>query len=223
MPKILSLTFPDLRLIPRDAPKLRGYFIRHFGADNVLFHNHTSEGGYVYRYPLIQYKVLRGVPTVLGINEGADSLLEVFMHIHEIELDGQRLAINAKELNFLDADVAITDELREYRFTTPYFPFTQENYRDFRNRDPQEQAIRLRELLVNHLIQALRDIGLAITPEGPRLMASLRLQPKMVQFKNQRMQMYTGEFTANVVFPAGLGIGKSSSRGFGTIEPLRIQ
>lgn len=217
MSKILSLTFPDLRLDPRDAPKLRGYFIEHFGADNVLFHHHTDAGGFVYKYPLIQYKVLRGVPTVIGINAGADSLLAVFMDIREIELDGRRLPVNAKELNFLDAAVSIGDELREYRFATPYFPFTQDNYRDFRSRSPEEQAGRLRTLVVNHLIQALRNLGCSVTPDGPRVMASVRLRPKLVNFKNQVMQMYTGEFTTNVVFPTGLGIGKSTSRGFGTV------
>lgn len=221
MPKILALTFPDLRLHPRDAPKLRGYFTHHFGASSILFHNHTSEGGYRYKYPLIQYKVLRGIPTVMGVNEGADRLLDVFMDIREIELNGQSLPINAKELDFVDASVGISDTLREYRFAAPYFALNQGNYREFHKLNAEQQRQRLQQLLSNHLIQALRDIGLSITPDGPRLLVSARLQPKIVQFKNQRMQMYTGQFTSNVIFPSGLGIGKSSSRGFGTVEPLR--
>ncbi|RMF00986.1 MAG: DNA repair protein [Bacteroidetes bacterium] len=220
MPKILSLTFPDLRLQARDAPKLRGYFADHFGKDSILFHNHTDDGGFVYGYSLIQYKVLQGVPTVVGINEGADRLLEVFMDIQEIELDGQRVPVNVKELQFLDAQMAITEELREYRFATPYFPFTQDNYQQFRSLNPAEQAQRLRTLLTNHLILALRDTGLSIDEDSPRLMTLPRLRPRLVNFKNQRMQMYTGSFTANVIFPPTLGVGKSISRGFGTVVPL---
>lgn len=220
MPKILSLTFPDLRLAPRDAPKLRGYFIRHFGANSILFHNHTSEGGYRYKYPLIQYKVVRGIPTVVGINEGADRLQEVFMDIREIELNGQSLSVNAKELDFVDAPLGISAELREYRFVAPYFALNQENYRELLTFEPELQRKRLQTLLRNHLIQVLRDIGQFEPSNNPRLMVAARLQPKIVQFKNQRMQMYTGSFTANVIFPSGLGIGKSSSRGFGTVESL---
>lgn len=216
MPKLLTLTFPHLQLAQRDAPKLRGYFADAFGQDSVLFHNHTEEGGFRYAYPLIQYKVLGGVPSVMGVNEGAEDLLAAFMDLHELELEGVKVPINAKELTMDNSPAGVGSTLNEYRFVTPYFPFTQQNYQEFRALPPAEEPGRLNELVRNHLIQALRGVGVEVTPATP-LLVSARLRPVRVNFKNQRMQMYLGHFTANVDFPSGLGIGKSTARGFGTV------
>ena len=84
MLKITHLTFPDLRLAVRDAHKLRGYFGRVFQEYSPLLHNHLENGGVRYGYPLVQYKVIDGIPMLLGINEGATLLLDLFLRIKVI-------------------------------------------------------------------------------------------------------------------------------------------
>ncbi len=43
---------------------------------------------------------------------------------------------------------------------------------------------------------------------------------KMTKFKNQEMLAFNGNFVTNAELPNWVGIGKSPSRGFGTIEKL---
>jgi len=77
------IRFPEINLETRDAHKLRGYFGSLFQEHSPLLHNHLETGENAYRYPLVQYKVIAGVPTLVGLNEGADLLIGLFLKIKE--------------------------------------------------------------------------------------------------------------------------------------------
>ena len=213
---LTTLTFPDLRLTPRDAPKLRGHFAKVFGKESILFHNHHADGTFRYAYPLVQYKVIRGVARVMGIGDGAEQVLKSFMDLKEINLDGQRITVDSKELHVDRVEATITDDLIDYYFATPCFLLNQENYREFRELPEEQRNSRINQLLKNHFVTALRGIGLEVTIDQPILLKA-RLESQLVNFKNQRMQMYRGTITTNIRWPEALGIGKSCSRGFGTV------
>ncbi|MCG7847567.1 MAG: hypothetical protein MIO93_00095, partial [ANME-2 cluster archaeon] len=51
-----------------------------------LHQHHTDR--LIYRYPLVQYKIIDGTPTVIGINEGAEVLKEIYDQYNEINLGG---------------------------------------------------------------------------------------------------------------------------------------
>lgn len=216
MINLLTLTFPELRMQPRDADKLRGYFLTAFGKDSILFHNHLPDGTFNYAYPLIQYKVLRGIPTVVGIGQGARDIMAHFSEIKEMNINGQLLKINSKLMDMASPEVGVISKLNSFSFQTPYFPFTQKNYAAFKTLSESEKKERLNTLIRNHLIQAMKGMGIDIS-SMPTLMVMADLNPRFVFFKNQRMQMYTGNFTANIDFPINVGIGKSTAKGFGSL------
>lgn len=213
---ITTLTFPALHLKASDAGRLRGYFAKAFGVDSILFHNHTKDDGFRYGYSLIQYKVLQGLPTVVGIGEGAKLILDAFVNISELTLDNQVVRVDDKELNVNRVEAGVIDELREYQLVSPLFAFNQDNYAVFRKLSETEVLGFLNKVVTNHLVTALRGMGCEVSPDK-KIMVNLRLRPRLVNLKNQKMQMYTGSFVANVALPSGIGIGKSTSKGFGTI------
>jgi len=43
-------------------------------------------------------------------------------------------------------------------------------------------------------------------------------KPLEVNFHNQPMQCFTGDFTTNFLIPEFLGLGKQSARGFGVVR-----
>lgn len=51
----IKLIFSE-KLKSSDVPELRGFFGRKF-IDQPLFHHHQPNGGYIYSYPLVQYKL----------------------------------------------------------------------------------------------------------------------------------------------------------------------
>ena len=77
----VTIQFPEIALATRDAHKLRGYFGRLFEEHSPLLHNHLEGGKLRYAYPLVQYKVLDQIPTLIGLEEGARLLIELFLKI----------------------------------------------------------------------------------------------------------------------------------------------
>jgi len=70
--KILTLIF-DFEIERRDIPAFRGAIIEKVGRESILFHNHFEEK-FRYGYPLIQYKVFKGYPTIICVNEGTEEI-----------------------------------------------------------------------------------------------------------------------------------------------------
>lgn len=65
----------DREFSNRDAEKLRGYIGNEF--KNILaFHNHIDEITFNYDFAFIQYKIIDKKPCIIGINIGADILVE---------------------------------------------------------------------------------------------------------------------------------------------------
>lgn len=217
MPRITHLSFPELRLAMRDAHKLRGYFGRVFQEYSPLLHNHLEGGELRYAYPLVQYKVIEGVPTLVGINEGATLLLDLFLQIKEIDIDGRNFPLLAKNLECQEVEVAYVEELWHYRFATLFMALNQSNFEHYLTLQPAERRKELNRLLRNHLLAALKGMGVWLEP-NQRIFADANLEQHSTQFKNRRMLAFSGEFRTNLILPPLLGIGKAVSRGFGAIE-----
>ena len=74
--KILRLTLRSDSPMQGDGAKLRGFFATSFN-EYAPLHQHNTDK-LIYRYPLIQYKMINGNPLVLGIDEGAEVLKEIY-------------------------------------------------------------------------------------------------------------------------------------------------
>ncbi|MBC7571629.1 MAG: CRISPR-associated endonuclease Cas6 [Spirosoma sp.] len=234
---ITTITFPEIALRTRDAHKLRGYFGGLFKAHSPLLHNHLSAdevgsegdaGGGVkfrYAYPLVQYKVLQTVPTLVGLGEGAGLLAQLFLQMRELTIDhdgdtatrqAYTFPILSKHIRHEQATVGMSDDLIEYRFETLWMALNQTNYRDYRQYSEAEQQAQLKRVLTSQLLALFREFGLRLEPHE-RIMVRLNVQERTTQFKNQTMVAFAGSFLTNVVLPNGIGLGKAVSRGFGTI------
>lgn len=217
MLRLAHFTFPELRLAARDAHKLRGYFGRLFQEHSPLLHNHLESGELRYAYPLVQYKVIDGVPALVGIGEGAGLLMELFLEVQELVIDGRAYPLHQKGLRCTEAAAGYSESLREYRFKTLYFPLNQQNYEAWLREGDAERQRHLDRLLRNHILAAFKGMGVWLDP-GQRILAQSRLAQRSTQFKNQSMVAFAGTFTTNALLPQWAGIGKSVSRGFGAVE-----
>ena len=210
------ITFPEIRLKTRDAHKLRGYFGALFQAHSPLLHNHYEDGRFRYAYPLVQYKVIGGVPTLLGLGEGSELLTSLFLQIGEIEIEGRVYPVLHKHIRNEVVAPGINGSLHRYRFATLWMALNQKNYPLYRDADEAGQQQLLTRVLTNQLIAFLRAVG---APTEEKLLAIPEVAERKTMFKDQQMLAFTGGFVANVLLPEAVGIGKSVSRGFGAVLP----
>lgn len=212
------IRFPDLQLSRRDGHKLRGYFAEQFGEQSDLWHNHREDGKVIYRYPLIQYKVISGQPMVIGMGEGALLLTEHFLEVRELQLDERRYIIHSKQIESRQVPVGANGQLYTYEFQSPWFALNQKNYRLYQEADEAGRQALLQKLLAEHILALFKGIG--HWEEQHVMAAPPLLRPLSAKFKNRSMLMFTGSFAVNVLLPDYAGLGKSVARGYGTIKKV---
>ena len=209
------IRFPDVRLKTRDAHKLRGYFGNLFKERSVLLHNHMGNGEFRYRYPQVQYKVLEGVPHLVGLLDGAKLLPELFFQIDELKVGGETIPLHHKNIDHKAVEVGITDRQQHYRFQTLWMALNQKNHTRYQNATPPEQKALLERILIGNILAFLKAadhyVEQRITVDG-------RFKEKTTRFKNRSMLAFEGAFTTNITLPNLIGLGKQTARGFGTVE-----
>ncbi len=215
--KILRLTLHSDAPMRGDAAKLRGFFATSFN-EYALLHQHVTDK-LIYRYPLIQYKMLGGSPLVLGINEGAEVLKEIYDKFDEIRLGESSYSIMERGVTLKSEEFGCAPEIYSYRFATPWLALSQENYPKYRDASGQERRELLCRLLVGNILSASKGLGYVAT-QHIRLEVG-RMQDEICPLKGTKVTGFRGEFTTNFAIPDLMGLGKSVSRGFGAVMRLK--
>lgn len=211
--KIFRLSFPEVRLPVRAGHKLRG-FVAGLFPEHDEFHNHGAKG-WLYRYSQVQYKVIGGIPYIIGINEGAEKLWQVEDELDELVLGGEQIPLYEKALTITHENFGILDQVLEYTFLTPWLALNQTNYQRYQTGPGVLQREILRSVLIGNLLSLSKSLGYNV--ESQIMVDMGNMKTVETKFKNQNMLSFFGNFFVNFAIPDYLGLGKSVSRGFGTV------
>ena len=212
---VTKISFPEIDLATRDSHKLRGYFGEFFKEESPLLHNHFESGETRYSYPLVQYKVIRSVPYLIGINEGSILLNNLFMKLKNLKIGGIEIPINEKKIELSKEPIGIDQRLKKYRFISLWLALNQTNYRNYVSCfEENEKKAMLNKILVGNILSMFKYLGLRIETQ---IYIELWVKEKHTLFKNNDMLGFEGHFKTNALLPSYFGLGKSVSRGFGTI------
>jgi hypothetical protein len=215
------IKFPEITLRTRDGHKLRGFFGNLFKEHSELLHNHYADGSSKYKYPLVQYKVIDNIPHLVGLQEGGKLLIDLFLKIKTIDIEGTIYQVNSKNISNVITEVGGFTKLWEYNFETLWMGLNQENHKIYLHLNTAEEKNDfLGKQIQNNILSFYKGVGF-FTDE--RIMAMVNtngrssLREKTTQFKEKTMLAFSGSFVSNAVLPNLVGIGKSVSRGFGTV------
>ena len=217
MPTIptVQISFPDLKLQPADGHKIRGYFANWWRDKSDLLHNHTADGASIYRYPLVQYKVLGRTPTIVGLGEGARLLVDMFLNLEELVIREDTYPLANKHIRSKQMEVGAAGEMINYQFISPWMALNQENFAAWQQAGPEEQQNILHAILVRNMLSFFKAADIWIDDQ---IIVQMDIKPVMTHFKNREMIAFKGRFSANVHLPDFIGLGKSTSRGYGVIQ-----
>ncbi|NOX46976.1 MAG: CRISPR-associated endonuclease Cas6 [Chlorobi bacterium] len=208
------IRFPEIELHTRDAHKLRGYFGNVFKEHSPLLHNHFEDGKNRYAYPLVQYKVINKCPVLIGLGDGAKLLIDLFLKIKHIDIDGKELIVNSKNIENKIMGLDGWEGLYEYRFETLWMALNESNYRKYLSAGTTEKENLLTAILTGNILSFYKGVGFWTVE---KILVKPKLRAKSTKFKGQDMVAFAGTFTSNAKLPGLVGLGKSVSRGFGAI------
>lgn len=216
--KILTVTLDNNKINRRDIPKIRGFLANKF-PHYLEIHNHIGKEKFKYGYPLVQYKVIDEIPNIIGINEATKTILEVFHDIEEIDIKDAILEVYEKGYRVRKDAIGETDYLYRYKFITPWMALNQNNFNEYLRGSQTEQMELLKKIMIGNILSMSKYLGYRV--EKP-IQVFIKLEPLKVNFKNNAMTAFNGEFMTNFHIPDYLGIGKSVSRGFGTVKKIGV-
>ena len=197
------------------AKDLRGA-IANRNRDKSLFHQHTTNGKAIFKYPLIQYKIVKGEGILVGLNEGAKAVVNLEILKEKFELCGEKYTLLQNELRLHLNSIGINEEFLPYCFLTPWLALNEKNYEKYQGlRIRGKKKELLEKIVVGNIISMSK--GLGYTVPAPIKANIVKFKEVPTSLKGNPMLGFLGSFKVNFEIPDYLGLGKSVSRGFGTI------
>ncbi|MCS3923888.1 CRISPR-associated endonuclease Cas6 [Methanosalsum natronophilum] len=208
---IKLFTVPHFR---GNAAQLRGYIATKFN-EYELLHQHRADK-VLYTYPRVQYKVIENIPMLVAIEEGVNVLQDIYGELNEIKTMNNTYKITSKQIIAEKREFGLAREQNRYEFVTPWFGLNQTNFKNkYLKVSDEERASILRKTITGNLLALSKSLGYYVSEEV-KCNTYLRAMP--TRFKGETIVTFKGHFNTNFVIPDYQGLGKSVSRGFGTVK-----
>lgn len=205
-------------LFPYEAPQFRAAVIEATQRQSSLFHNHQPPNGFLYRYPLIQYKVNQRKASIVCLNEGVDDI-HYLLQNRELPLRiGRREEIFEIENVELDHFLVQAWQARFHYSLLYWQALNQENYREYCRLTTEVQRLQFLEgLLRSHLMAFASGIGWEAEQQLEAHITRFKGE-KWLSYKGRKVLAFTLNFTSNVSLPDFIGLGKGVSVGYGSVQ-----
>lgn len=215
----LLLVFNTDKKVKESTEKLRGYIGNKF-KDNFFLHQHLDDNKILYNYPQIQYKIIDGVPSIFGIEEGVDTLNEISEQIEELVLGRKTYKLKGKPIKVeKKQNFGISENYIKYQFIVPWVALNQRNYELYKNASQSHKEKILEKVIVGNLLSVSKSLDYVVTEE---IITKTKISPLPVYLKGIPVIGFEGEFQTNFLIPDYFGLGKSVSRGFGTVKKCSL-
>lgn len=218
--KVTTVLFDGI-LQEREIPSFRGAVMA-LADNNPLYHNHTDDAGFQFRYPLVQYKVLDEHPALVGIDEGADSLESLFRigEEHELQIGRTRriFLVTDKSSTFFLADETAPGIFRY--FIRNWLPFNRDNYQAWMDMPSLARRVSLLDsILCGNILTLYKAFGVFFDREVHAIVVDMS-PSRNVTYKGVKMLAFDVMVETDSALPVHCGIGKGVSHGFGVVEEL---
>lgn len=214
-----KISFDDLNLSQDKARQFRGYF---GNAYNHLedMHNHINNG-YKFAYPVIQYKVIDKIPTIIGIGKGSELLCDNKVYLEDNIIIGKEAHnIDCVKVENTEVEFGMTDNLIEYTFESCWIALNNENQRIYKLSSYKERKEMLEKILINNIISLCKTLKYQAEKRF-KVELNVYMVDYMPKLKGQSMIGFKGNFKVNFELPEYIGLGKSVSRGYGCIKRIK--
>ena len=198
---------------------MRG-FLGKLHKDDPLVHHHMDDEGLQYSYPFVQCKIIEGDAYIVGINMGCEIVRTLFETLEILTLGTETYRIIDRSVQFNGDGFKELNQCLKYTFLTPWLALNEKNYNKYQRYGSLAARKKMLErILIGNILSMSKGLGYTVSlPINARI---LKLKEVNTSLKGNPMLGFLGEFEVNFDIPDYLGIGKSVSRGFGTVKKIK--
>ena len=185
--------------------------------DNDSLHNHLDSGKY--RIPPIRFCVLDKRPNLVAINDGIDTLEEVYTGLNEFWVHDQSYRTIGKELYDTFETIGMSSERKLYRTVRPWVALNADNFAAYENAGSEhDREAVLKRVLIGNMLSLAKSVGYHVPSTIEATI--IRSRRSRLVHKGTKMVGFRVLFSTNMDLPMWLGIGKLVSKGFGLLRQV---
>ncbi len=161
-----TLSFSNVNLRASQIHKFRG-FVGNIFKDHDLIHNHDLKTGKpIYRYPLIQFKLIDKKPAIIAITDRAVSIFsEIFMKLDKIIIEGTVIPVFEKDLKVEEVKFGYSDEIFMYKFVSPWIGLNQKNFKKYNEAGREEKNEMLKRVMTGNVLSMAKHLDCWLSKE----------------------------------------------------------
>ncbi|TAK40939.1 MAG: hypothetical protein EPO28_09345 [Saprospiraceae bacterium] len=192
-----------------------------FGVPTAPNNGQQTTGKFFFRYPLIQYRSIKGKAAIFAMNEGVAAFQKVLAtNSWEIEWEGQPLMLQLQSLDMKDHYLQMTKEMMAYQLNR-WLPFNDENYQRWLDcPDLRARVDLLEKILSGQLLNFCTGAGWQLPERFDLRLLHLHATCLMRYHDTPRVALNV-TYCTNMLLPQGIALGKAVSHGFGCQFPVR--
>jgi hypothetical protein len=221
MKKLRTLTVSfDAEIAAYEIPAFRGAVISKAGLEQVLFHNHISDDQFVHRYPVIQYKRLGNKPTIFCLGEGVDEIHHFFNNKSwKINISNRDIDLRIHKLDMDQVTMQVWNSIFHYHIRS-WVALNPENFEQYKllTTDADKKA-KLEAILIGNIISMAKAIQWDVDKQIVVRVVEIE-RATWAKVKGVKLAAFDVKFQSNVFLPRYIGLGKSSSLGYGVVRPV---
>ncbi len=217
--RFLQIVF-DKPMQSYDVPKLRAAIIEKTQRMSDLFHNHLGDKTFIYRYPLIQYKIKDRRPCLVCLKEATEDIHYLLRERDfSFNINGTHYDLEIEDVRLRYVNIQTFDKLFTYNIHN-YISLNQDNFELYKRLESLVEKIAfLEKMLCKHLEIFMEEMG-AEAPFPLKCQIVVIKNEKYIRYKNVFHLTFSLNFRSNLIIPNYVGIGKGVSVGFGIIKKL---
>lgn len=204
------------------ARLMRGAIVKIIGRENnVLFHNHIKTG-LRYAYPLVQYKSIDDCAAIVGIGDAATKLQELMpLFPCELRLGDKQTTFHVDNCQTVCYQPAFDIQPKLYSLND-YIALNERNIGRYHAMLALTDKISfIEDILTANILAFLKGIGYRAEEQISCALTSMH-EPREQNYKHVGFACFNLQFVSNIELPDNIGLGKSSSIGFGNLKRLTL-
>ncbi len=219
--RMLSVTFAE-EIQPNELENFRGALIEKVGLEHERYHNHNNakdgSPAFHYRYPLVQYQLLRRRPRLLFLEEAIEDARHFFTRPDwDFTMNGRPYQSTVAELKASQYEIGLTPgQYRHYRLRR-WQALNTDNFQSYRQLETLTAKVAfLERVLTGQLLSFFSGVGHRL-PERFGLALTDWHYSGAALYKGVRVCTFGLSFRTDLLLPPGVGLGKGVSLGFGMV------
>src|SRR5699024_2695773 len=175
---------------------------------------------YYFRYPVVQYKSVRGRPAILCLGAGVEEIHKLFnKNSWEIDLKGKRVDLTIDALNLENISLKVQKTSNKYGLRN-WLALNERNFKRYKAiADEIGRMEMLEKILIGNILSFAKGMDWRIEEEVKVRIGRIG-KTKNLTYKNTHLLGFDLQFQTNVSLPYYIGLGKGASHGYGMVSPL---